>query len=279
MRQPFGSSIRPTLEGSPLGSPQNVASASRSVREMFESVAPRYDFLNHFLSAGMDIAWRRAAARALREALGTTGSTALDVCCGTGDLALELQRVSRGRVIGADFCQPMLRRAERKLARRTSRRWRDITSFMGADALSLPFRDQTFDVIASAFGFRNLANYELGLCEMRRVLKPGGVIAILEFSRVRWPIFGRLFGLYFAHVLPLLGTWLSGVRGPYQYLHDSVSGFPDQETLAARMRTAGFSDVSFRNLMGGVAALHTGQKCRIDSEASRPELAFYPAGN
>ncbi|MGH9342640.1 MAG: ubiquinone/menaquinone biosynthesis methyltransferase [Terriglobia bacterium] len=257
MRIPLNS----PLEGSPLGSPADVAATSRSVREMFGSVAPRYDFLNHFLSMGMDLAWRRAAARALREPLSRPGSIALDVCCGTGDLAVALRRVSAGRVIAADFCAPMLARAQSKLASGKDRGFR--IPLLAADTLSLPLRDQSVDVIASAFGFRNLANYALGLREMRRVLKPGGSVAILEFSRVQWPVFGLLFRLYFAQVLPRLGTWLSGVAGPYQYLHESASRFPDQEAFAEDMRQAGFIQVRYNNLMGGVAALHLGVRNKV----------------
>ncbi len=231
---------------------------------MFAAVAPRYDFLNHMLSLGFDFAWRRTTAKALREVLARPESLAADVCCGTGDLAFALGRVTSGKVIGTDFCHPMLRRAQKKLARATSsdaggRPSRSIF-FLEADTLALPFRDNSLDVVASAFGFRNLANYALGLREMRRVLKPGGWIAILEFSRVRWPVFGPLFRAYFARVLPRVGTWISGVRGPYQYLYDSVSRFPDQEALAASLREAGFASVRYRNFVAGVAALHLGQK-------------------
>lgn len=243
------------LEGSPLGSPAEIASTARAVRDMFEAVTPRYDFLNHFLSAGFDLYWRRITARALRLPLSRPGSVALDVCCGTGDLTFALRRVATGQVLGADFCEPMLRRARQKLS--TTRK---SVCFLGADTLELPFRDQSVDVVASAFGFRNLANYALGLREILRVLKPGGTVAILEFSRIRWPIAGPLFRLYFAHLLPRLGTWISGVRGPYQYLHESASRFPDQEMLAKAMRRAGLTDVTYRNLFGGVAALHQGTK-------------------
>jgi demethylmenaquinone methyltransferase/2-methoxy-6-polyprenyl-1,4-benzoquinol methylase len=237
---------------------------------MFGAVAHRYDFLNHLLSLGFDLTWRKATAEALRLALDGRGSVAADVCCGTGDLAFALARVTAGKVIATDFCHPMLRRAETKLAPR--KRWVGASPspgsrglpraifFVEGDTLKLPFRNDSLDVVASAFGFRNLANYALGLQEMQRVLKPGGRVAILEFSQVRWPVFGSLFRFYFAHVLPRLGTWLSGVSGPYQYLPDSVSRFPDQEALAAALREAGFVEVSYRNLTGGVAALHVGRK-------------------
>ena len=221
---------------------------------MFAAVAPRYDFLNHFLSCGTDIAWRRATARALRAKLEAPGSIAVDVCCGTGDLALALARHSAGTVMGADFCHPMLVRGIAKARVAAKAVW-----FFEADTLALPFRDDSLDVVSVAFGFRNLANYRAGLAEMRRVLKPGGVVAILEFSRVRWPVFGPLFRFYFHHILPRLGTWISGVEGPYQYLPESVSRFPDQESLAAALAEAGFSKVSYRNFLGGVAALHLGE--------------------
>lgn len=222
---------------------------------MFATVAPRYDFLNHFLSLGRDIAWRRATARALRHVLGRPGSLALDVCCGTGDLALALARASRGKVIGADFCHPMLQRATEKLG--PSNR---SVFFLGADTLALPFGDGVVDVVTVAFGFRNLADYSRGLREMHRVLKPGGLVAILEFSRVEWPLFGPIFRFYFHRVLPRLGTWISGVRGPYEYLPHSVSGFPDQESLTGALQQARFQNVRYRNFAGGVAALHIGQK-------------------
>lgn len=244
-----------TFQAGPLGSPGAQASKTRAVCEMFAAVAPRYDFLNHFLSLGRDIAWRKATAQALRETLERPGSLTLDVCCGTGDLALALARYSSGKVLGADFCHPML-----ELAKAKAQPQPHSVSFLEADTLALPFRDSLLDVVSVAFGFRNLAHYGEGLQEMRRVLKPGGWLAILEFSQVRWPVFGPLFRLYFHHLLPRLGTWVSGVSGPYQYLPQSVSQFPDQESLAAALRQAGFVNVRYRNFTGGVAALHLGQK-------------------
>ncbi len=241
-------------------------SRAASVRKMFAAIAPRYDFLNHFLSLGRDIAWRRAAARALREVLARPGSIAVDACCGTGDLTLVLAQHSAGRVIGTDFCHPML-----QLARMKAGRQRGAVQYLEADTLALPFRDGWVDAVAIAFGFRNLANAERSLGEMLRVLKPGGVVAILEFSRVTWPLFGPLFRLYFRQVLPRLGTWISGVRGPYQYLPDSVSRFADQESLAQLMRQAGVINVRYRNLTGGVAAIHLGEKPRPAAGPASPD--------
>lgn len=228
---------------------------ARAVRDMFERVAPRYDFLNHLLSAGCDILWRRATARALRPWLERPGSRALDLCCGTGDLALALARFSAGWVLGSDFCRPMVRRAAQKAAGRER-----PPHFLEADSLALPFPDDSMDVVGVAFGFRNLADYPGGLREMHRVLKPSGIVAILEFSRVDWPVLGPLFRFYFRKLLPRIGTLISGVAGPYQYLPASVARFPNQEELAALMRQEGFERVRYRNFFAGAAALHLGEK-------------------
>lgn len=241
--------------GSPLGKPDEKTATAQAVRAMFDQVAPRYDFLNHFLSLGFDIAWRRAAARELHAVLARPGSVAVDVCCGTGDLALAFARHSAGVVVGADFSKPMLLRAQTK-SRALARR----PAFLEADTLNLPFRNNSLDAIGAAFGFRNLANYADGLNEMNRVLKPGGMIAILEFSRVRWPVFGPLFDLYFQRVLPRIGSWISRTKGPYQYLPASVKRFPDQEEFVEAFRTAGFVNVRYRNFTGGVTALHLAEK-------------------
>ena len=249
------SAVRAPGQGSPLGLGGDEASAGVAVRDMFASVAHRYDFLNHFLSLGRDIAWRRATARALRDILLRPASRVADLCCGTGDLSFALARHSHGVVLGADFCHPMLARARAKGDTRSRR-----AHFLEADALCLPFADASLDAVTSAFGFRNLANYRRGIDEMRRVLKSGGRLAILEFSSVQWPVFGPIFRFYFRRVLPRLGAWISGVEGPDRYLPDSVMQFPDQEALAGMLRAAGFQKVSYVNFTGGVAALHVGEK-------------------
>ncbi len=240
-------------QGSPLGPPGDAQATGRAVRDMFASVAPRYDFLNHFLSVRRDVAWRRATARAVREILERPGSLAVDVCCGTGDLALAFARHSSGKVYATDFCHPMLLRAREKASS-------DRLAFFEADTLSLPFRADTLDLVSVAFGFRNLADYRRGLEEMRRVLKPGGTVAILEFSRIPWPIIGPLFRFYFRRVLPKLGTLISGVSGPYQYLPDSVSKFPNQNELLELMRGAGFRNARYKNFFVGATALHLAEK-------------------
>ncbi len=242
-------------QGSPLGLPGDEGSTCKAVREMFATVAPRYDFLNHFLSLGRDIAWRRAAARELKETLARPGSRVADLCCGTGDLSFCLGRHSQGVVMGADFCRPMLAIARSKAGAHTAG-----IHFLEADTLRLPFGDASLDAVASAFGFRNLANYGRGIEEMRRVLKRGGRIAILEFSHVRGMIFAPVFRFYFHNILPRVGNLISGVDGPYQYLPDSVAKFPGQEEFAQNLRDAGFQNVSYVNFTGGVAALHLGAK-------------------
>jgi len=248
-------SARVPGEGSPLGVGRDEATTSAAVRGMFSSVAHRYDFLNHFLSVGQDIIWRRTMVRALKEVLASPGSRVADLCCGTGDLSIGLGRLSQGTVLGADFCHPMLKIACRKASTHARR-----VLFMEADALHLPFADDSMDAVTSAFGFRNLASYTQGIEEMRRVLKPGGRVAILEFSQVIWPVFGTLFRIYFRRVLPRLGAWISGAEGAYQYLPDSVAQFPPQEEFADMLRDAGFQNVSYVNFTGGVAALHLGEK-------------------
>lgn len=249
-------------QGSPLG-PSGAHQTAQAVQSMFARVARRYDFLNHLLSAGFDLWWRRSTATRLRALIEQPGSIAADLCCGTGDLTFALARVSSGRVIGADFCHPMLEIAREKRRRKlegAGGQGPARTQFLAADTLTLPFPDKALDLVSAAFGFRNLANYDLGLREMHRVLKPGGSVAILEFSQVEWPVAGPLFRFYFRRILPLIGTLVSGERGPYQYLPESVKRFPDQKSLARKLRETGFINVKYRNFIGGVAALHLGEK-------------------
>ena len=245
-------------QGSPLGSPADVQQTGRAVQTMFARVAPRYDVLNHLLSAGLDLRWRRAAAGELRHVLERPGSVAADLCCGTGDLTFALARHSAGVVLGADFCHPMLELARAKRAAAAEGRLGRV-EFVEADTLNLPLRDGSLDLVSAAFGFRNLADYERGLHEMYRVLKPGGLIAILEFSRLQWPVAGAIFRFYFRRVLPLIGRCISRVPGAYEYLPESVRRFPDQESLVRSLRQTGFVNVRYRNFFGGVAALHWGE--------------------
>lgn len=248
--------VKPAVvEGATVEKGTDEQSTASAVRNMFAAVAPRYDLLNHLLSVGLDIRWRQAAVKALAPVLANPSSVVVDLCCGTGDLALALRRVSAGTVLGADFCHPMLQQAQEKSVRLSK-----TTAFLEADTMRLPFPGASVDALSIAFGFRNLANYRRGIQEMRRVLRPGGMVAILEFSHVTWPVFGPTFRFYFRRVLPLLGSWISGVQGPYQYLPDSVLRFPDQESLRDMLGQEGFSNVRYRNFTGGVAALHLGER-------------------
>lgn len=233
---------------------EDPRAVARNVRAMFGRIAPRYDFLNHLLSLSFDRLWRRRAARALAPILACGESRAIDLCCGTGDLMLDLARVSAGLVVGSDFCHPMLEIGTHKADRAHN------TGLVESDALALPFPDATFHVATVAFGFRNLADYLRGLEEMHRILRPGGVAAILEFSMPSNSLFRRVYHFYFTRILPRVGTTISGVDGPYQYLPDSVQKFPNQEELAELMRAAGFERVSYQNWTGGIVALHTGVK-------------------
>jgi demethylmenaquinone methyltransferase/2-methoxy-6-polyprenyl-1,4-benzoquinol methylase len=221
---------------------------------MFSGIARRYDLLNHLLSGNVDKRWRRKTARALESSL-VEGARVLDVACGTGDLSLVLAEAGAVRVIGLDFCRPMLEIARRK-AEADSR----PVPFIEGDALRLPFADGTFDAVTIAFGLRNLAGVADGLRELRRVLKEGGRLAVLEFSSPVVPGFRALFRFYFTRVLPSIGGLVSGSRGAYEYLPDSVSRFPDQKRLAELMRAEGFEAVEYSNLTGGIAALHTGTR-------------------
>jgi demethylmenaquinone methyltransferase/2-methoxy-6-polyprenyl-1,4-benzoquinol methylase len=230
---------------------------ARRVREMFAGIANRYDLLNHLLSGNTDKRWRRLVAKRLHEVLSTEGARALDVACGTGDLSLALASKTGARVVGTDFCRPMLEIAAQKAKTNVTE-----IPFVEGDALRLPFGDGSFDAVTIAFGLRNLASVETGLKELWRVLKPGGQAAILEFSRPVVPGFRALFQFYFTRVLPAIGGMISGSRGAYEYLPDSVSRFPDQKRLAALMREAGFEQVEYKNLTGGIAALHLGTRSR-----------------
>jgi len=228
---------------------------ARRVRDMFAGIANRYDLLNHLLSGNTDRRWRRLVAKRLQPVLETKGARVLDVACGTGDLAIEFSSAhgTQAHIIGTDFCRPMLDIASRK----ASQGFKPIP-FVEADALRLPFADESFEAVSIAFGLRNLSNVKDGLRELRRVLKPGGHVAILEFSRPVVPGFRALFQLYFTRVLPFVGGLISGSRGAYEYLPDSVSRFPDQKQLVAMMNDVGFEQVEYRNLTGGIAAFHVG---------------------
>jgi demethylmenaquinone methyltransferase / 2-methoxy-6-polyprenyl-1,4-benzoquinol methylase len=222
---------------------------SRAVREMFSGIAPRYDFLNHLLSANIDKRWRRLVAKRIADVLLNAEAKVLDVACGTGDLALELQKNAKAKIIATDFCRPMLEIAATKSKN---------IPYIEADGMNLSFADKTFDAVTIAFGLRNFSNWKNGLLELRRVLKPKGKLVVLEFSDPIIPGFRQIFQFYFSHILPRIGGAVSGSRGAYTYLPDSVSKFPDQKNLASMMSEIGFSDVEYKNLTGGIAAIHFG---------------------
>jgi len=233
----------------------NQESAGRAVREMFTAIAPRYDLLNHVLSFNVDRLWWRRAAGTFAHILNRGNAQVLDLCCGTGDMTFALRRCageSAAQILGIDFSHAMLVRAAAKDgAART--RW------VEADALHLPFADSSFDLLTSAFGFRNLADYDGGLREIARVLRPGGECGILDFGEPDGP-FGKLYRAYFKHALPAIGTLISGVKGPYAYLPASVERFHAPEEMLLRMRRAGFADVSWTPYTFGIAGLYRGKK-------------------
>jgi len=252
----------PPLPGTRPEGSRDEREASARVREMFTHIAPRYDFLNRLLSLSIDRVWRRRTARHFAEILGRANARILDVCCGTGDLALALQRL-RPRatrdggvqpIVGSDFVEPMLTRAREK-----SRTANGSLAFAAADALRLPFADASFDLVTTAFGFRNLANYEDGLREFARVLKPGGEVGVLEFTEPSGPMAG-LFRFYFQRILPHIGGAISGNADAYSYLPGSVSKFPSPPELAALMRRNGFADVRIASWNFGSVVLHSARR-------------------
>jgi len=237
------------------------ADASKKVREMFTQIAPRYDLLNHLLSLQLDRLWRARTAKQLQPILERPDALVLDLCCGTGDLAFALSRAGKARIIGADFAHTMLVRARAKSAAPATTAGENPASptpFFEADALGLPFASSSFDLVTSAFGFRNLANYEAGLREIQRVLKPGGTIAILEFTEPPEGLWGDFYRWYFCSVLPRIGGLISGERSAYSYLPRSVARFFRPRELAALMTTVGYQSVDYRAWTLGTVALHTG---------------------
>jgi demethylmenaquinone methyltransferase/2-methoxy-6-polyprenyl-1,4-benzoquinol methylase len=239
------------------------ADASKKVCEMFTEIAPRYDLLNHLLSLQLDRLWRKRAARRLRTILRGHSAMVLDLCCGTGDLAFALARVSPARIFCVDFAHSMLVRARTKSAKlQRVPSHSGLTApppipFLEADALRLPFADASFDLVATAFGFRNLANYEAGLREIQRVLKPGGTIAILEFTEPPEGLLGDLYRWYFCKVLPKVGGLISGDQAAYKYLPKSVARFFRPPELAALLSAVGYGSVDYRVWTFGTVALHT----------------------
>ena len=237
------------------------ADASKKVRAMFTQIAPRYDLLNHLLSIQLDRLWRARTAKLLGNILKRSDALVLDLCCGTGDLAFALAKAGKAQVIGADFAHTMLVCAREKAAAWSSRSSpfpKAPGPFFEADALNLPFADNAFDLVTAAFGFRNLANYEVGLREIQRLLKPGGTVAILEFAEPPEGWLGDLYRWYFSKVLPRIGGLISGDRAAYTYLPKSVARFFRPPELAALMSSVGYQSVEYRVWTMGTVALHIG---------------------
>jgi demethylmenaquinone methyltransferase/2-methoxy-6-polyprenyl-1,4-benzoquinol methylase len=251
----------PELDAIPKGTQpegaRNEAEASRQVRDMFTRIAPRYDLLNHLLSAQMDRLWRARTARELKPILERPDAVVLDLCCGTGDLTLSLARHAKARIIGADFSHTMLVRA---LGKAVSTNGGAPLSFFEADVLRLPVADESFDLVTTAFGFRNLANYENGLQEVLRVLTRGGSLAILEFTEPASGFLGNAYRFYTRKVLPAIGGVISGDKEAYAYLPKSVKRFFLPDELSALMISVGYRPVRYRVMTLGSVALHIALK-------------------
>ncbi|HEV2615383.1 MAG TPA: bifunctional demethylmenaquinone methyltransferase/2-methoxy-6-polyprenyl-1,4-benzoquinol methylase UbiE [Candidatus Acidoferrales bacterium] len=241
----------------------NEREAQQRVREMFGKIAPRYDFLNHLLSGSFDKLWRRRAAKRFAHILRRSDAQVLDLCCGTGDLLFALEREAANsranespaaahNFCGADFALPMLELAQKKNQKNAA--------FLAADALALPFADASFDLVTTAFGFRNLVDYEGGLSEIARVLRPGGELGILEFCEPKSGAVAAVYEVYFSRILPRIGGAISGSGEAYSYLPESVRKFPQPQKLKEWMEAAGFAAVQFERWTCGIVALHRGTK-------------------
>lgn len=251
---------------------EDEAGAAQAVRQMFDSIAPRYDLLNHVLSANVDRLWWRRAARRFKAVLADPDAAVLDICCGTGDMTMALlkHRPAGSRpILAADFSRNMLGRAARKFAARKTAGREAAAVALEADALHLPIQSASLDLIVTAFGFRNLANYQAGLAEFHRVLKPGGQLGILDFSEPGGLI-GKAYAVYFRHVLPAIGrmvasppatgTATADLEGPYNYLPTSVGNFPPPPEMLELMAATGFADCAWQPYTFGIAGLYTAKR-------------------
>ena len=245
---------KPAAGATPTGA-RDEQSAGRAVQSMFDEIAPRYDLLNHVLSLNIDRIWWWRTARVFREVLQRPDARVLDICCGTGDMTMALLRRRPSQavpIIAADFSHQMLVRGARKFTHKGA-------IAIEADALHLPIAAGSLDLITTAFGFRNLSNYESGLHEFLRALAPGGRLGILDFSEPGG-LLGKLYAFYFRRILPRIGKLLSGSSGPYAYLPSSVERFPPPPAMLDMMRRVGFTDVSWTPYTFGVAGLFQGTR-------------------
>lgn len=227
----------------------------RWVRDMFGNIATRYDFINRVIAVNFDRSWRKLVVKKLQPELQKPDGLVLDIACGTGDLSLELQKNSKAQIVGTDFCRPMMTVAQEKTQKSNLK-----IPYIEADGMNLPFADNKFDAVTASFGLRNFANWQQGLDEMRRVLKPGGRLAILEFAIPTLPVFREVYNVYFDRVLPFVGGALSGNLAGYKHLNNSVRKFPDQTGFSEMIRKTGFDAVEYQNLMTGICAIYLGTK-------------------
>ncbi len=256
LKPAFSSSSGCALGTTPTGT-SDEHSAALAVRQMFDEIAPRYDLLNHVLSMNVDRLWWRRTARTFTHIISRSSARVLDLCAGTGDMSVALRAVatrqnSSAQVLALDFSRQMLQHG---MAKFSAKKIQPVE----ADALHLPLADSSMDLVVSSFGFRNLANYDAGLREIFRVLKPQGEVGILDFSEPGG-VLGKLYGFYFRRVLPRIGTLISGVRGPYEYLPASVHKFPAPQEMLARMESVGFKDATWTPYTFAIAGLYRGKK-------------------
>lgn len=241
----------------PYVTPEEEAKKNQVAR-MFDGIAHRYDFLNHFFSLGIDVLWRKACIRMLRE---ESPSKMLDVATGTADFAIEAVRMGLDvHVTGVDISAGMLDVGREKIS---ARGWNDKIDLIQGDSVALPFEDDTFDAYTVAFGVRNFEDLQAGLKDMLRVLKPGALGLVLEFSKPKYFPIKQVFGLYFKHIMPSVGKWVSKDPSAYAYLPESVQAFPEGEVFLDQMRQAGYRDVQARSLTGGIATIYTGRKPQV----------------
>ena len=249
----------PATGARPAGA-ADQASAALAVRQMFDAIAPRYDLLNHVLSANVDRLWWRRAARRFDAVLARPETAVLDICCGTGDLTMALLKwrpKGANPILAGDFSPGMLRRGAEKFGRKNADAPYAVA--IEADALHLPMHAESLDLIVTAFGFRNLANYEAGLKEFHRALKPGGQLGILEFSEPGGLV-GKAYAVYFRRVLPAIGRMICGKDGPYNYLPSSVGDFPPPDAMVEMMEQAGYAECAWQPYTFGIAGLYTATK-------------------
>jgi demethylmenaquinone methyltransferase/2-methoxy-6-polyprenyl-1,4-benzoquinol methylase len=249
----------PATGAKPIGA-TDEANAAQAVRQMFDNIAPRYDLLNHVLSANVDRLWWWRTARRFRPILAKPDAAVLDICCGTGDMTMALLRhrpQGARPILAGDFARGMLSRGARKFGAVADNPAKPFAIPIEADALHLPLKDASLDLIVTAFGFRNLANYEAGLREFHRVLKPGGQLGILEFSEPGG-LMGKAYAVYFRRVLPAIGRIICGKDGPYNYLPTSVGSFPPPPQMLSLMEQTGFQYPDWQPYTFGIAGLYTG---------------------